>query len=204
MNKTIKARKEYLKEIKNRKIMTLEEGEIVLDMFKNHYTIINGDAPISELRNITISLEKSGNDFCFYVLCELNGEPKRFISGYQFIAGTKRTEKYQLGRDLRILIQPDIDKFKENQKSLGYETYGMDADHIYPFNNIVKDFLKMKNLKYSDIKIQNRILISPLNIQEDWIEYHNSVAKYQLLTKEENRKKSDKLDYEIKCSKKKI
>lgn len=194
---TITARNKYLTNIINRKIMTLEEEKIVLEMFKKYYTPCNADAPMSELKDIKITLEYNNfwNNWCFYAKYEIYGICRKDSISKKYMAGATRTNKCQVISVLRDLINYTTIEFRNKQKALGKITYGMEVDHKYPFSNIVEDFLKMKKLKYSDIERVNTKLVSPKNIEKEWIEYHNKVVEYQLIPREENRKKSNKTNY---------
>lgn len=64
---------------------------------------------------------------------------------------------------------------------------GLHVDHVYPFKNIVLDWLAENNLTVSKVRVYH---------YPSFREYHLKHATYQYLTPEENIRKGARLDYE--------
>jgi hypothetical protein len=69
------------------------------------------------------------------------------------------------------------------------------VDHIEPFSDILSDFLKQQGISMESVQIDKTYNICTLlntRLHDDWVDYHNNRARYQLLCKTCNLKKSNK------------
>lgn len=75
-------------------------------------------------------------------------------------------------------------KYVEDQVA-PHRKKGYHVDHVYPFEAIATDWLKIKKLDWEKIKTQK--------LYREFAEYHRSKATYQHLTPQENIAKSNKI-----------
>jgi len=116
---------------------------------------------------------------------------------------TTQTPKSQLSELMRSVIKPYTMQYK-SECDLKYckyceSTFNLEVDHVYAFYKIRDDFLQQTKLQVPNIfmKQSNFVKIfceSDENFKNEWITYHNLHAKYQLLCKTCNLKKSGNCD----------
>ena len=107
-----------------------------------------------------------------------------------------------LNRAMRSSIEPDIEKFRRNIRKqckvclVTSFKNPFHIDHIYPFDNIMKEFLE----EYDDSYLKLTFTRDPITFRtifkeedapfrDEWIVYHNKVATLQLLCESCNCKK---------------
>lgn len=113
----------------------------------------------------------------------------------------KTTTFGDLNACMRNAIEKDIQHFRINQKLVckicNANEGDFEIDHIYPFCNIRDDFIKeygTSPTRFDKNKLHRLVFLEEDNDYRDkWIEYHNRIAKFQVLCKKCNRLKSNKL-----------
>lgn len=123
---------------------------------------------------------------------------------YKACIGIKKND---LTEAMRNSIKPFTQEFKKNSsliccecgiKNLNFIEYHTDHKTV-PFSKIKNDFLTTNKppTKFAKNKIYNNMefCIDDVKYKETWIEYHNSIADYQILCKDCNLKKSNQLIY---------
>lgn len=143
---------------------------------------------------------------CNYVAVTTHENNKRWefsvIKGLTYLFnGGDSLAKQRINNALRNAIKPQIDAFKQKNLYSHCQQYGdgmWHVDHIYPFSEIVKDFLWLYKVEIESIEtftdlsngwdtIKNDILL------RQWQRFHYENARLQFLTPEDNSRKSNKV-----------
>jgi hypothetical protein len=100
----------------------------------------------------------------------------------------------------RQAIDPDTQKYRRiNTNDICtscQETNHIQVDHVDPFSNILSDFLKQQSVNMESVKINKihyNITLLDTHLHDEWVEYHNTRAKYQLLCRKCNVRKSNNI-----------
>lgn len=106
----------------------------------------------------------------------------------------------------RNIISPQIQKYKDNLEDeiqtcaltgevIDTVTDEYHIDHITPFWLILQSWMRSKNIKFTDIELdQGRFKLS--EAEEDWCEFHKCHATYQVTKPTANLNKGAKLNAE--------
>lgn len=180
--------------IKNGKVPPKDQ-RILREYYDKYFSETIGDPKI-KLKNITKfkveEYQPVGNEVhwksskCIYLYHRKFGrEIKKAISSRN-LAGYKRTIRYEIKKLFRLAIEPYVDL---------HRCYGLHVDHVYPFAKIIEDFMQKNGYTYDYLKIMkhNDQLHTDSYIVQQFINYHNNVVDYQLLTPEANQLKGCKL-----------
>ncbi len=121
------------------------------------------------------------------------------------VKGTTSTPRATLIKVLRIAVQDQTRKFKENNYEgvckicLNHIDYfDSHIDHIYPFTRLVDDFIKLNPkvpTKFDSERETNRPIFKPVDYEwaGKWINFHLSTAKLQITCPSCNHKKGSKI-----------
>ncbi len=191
---TKKTTKEYITNIIKRNVITKLEQEILKDVFVQHYKQKYGDIKPTKNNIInfyigTKSHRRSKLNKCFSI---------KYINEYdeiitdsiskKYFSGTSRPFKEQVSDFFRDVVDNDIKEFGEDHNIKP----GQEVDHIYPFSNIVEDFM------IPEYRTYELILKDKKYYKKVFKTYHHKNAKLQILSKQENRFKSNKMEYDYK------
>lgn len=130
--------------------------------------------------------------------CKLNLD--KCIKGYIKHLSNDQNEtdvvKTKVNKALRNQVDYQVQEFKQENNLMNTK---LEADHVYPFDNLVLDFLKQENLDYNSLyqkliydNQRNVYLLNDETLTTKFDNYHKQNAKLQPLTRQENLSKLKK------------
>lgn len=150
---------------------------------------ISKQIKIKELDNLPIDIV----GFRGIGLCLYSNKKIITLSVEKCISGRDKTDKGNLNDAMRNSIQYQIDKYRLNRKIQDeYECFNcktktiLEVDHIYEFNKIRDEFLRIQNkipMKFNKDKNTKKPLFidKDIKFEEDWKEWHFNNSRFQLL-----------------------
>jgi len=184
---TQKAAKEKCQQIlKTKKELEGEDLIFVGSILMSWY--FNYQEPIQ----IKVDLSSNGRYNCFFYLKD-SGDWEDF-SYDKALKNPNSNLITDVTRAFRYEISNQILDYKSQHQLIGNSEFHV--DHVVPFKKLFEDFLKEHNLQLQDIELQeiemkiHRHKIQDRKLAKAWQDYHREKAELQILTVEENLKKS--------------